>query len=240
VFGREYRYQEAPDRITVTPSLMCRYTCGRPIGLQSRWTFLPNRNLGLNVSLTNGNTMQQTFGTASDREHNAIKTVAGRVFYEFPIGAGLEIGASGLGGAQDLQPRNDVFQWQYGVDAHLDVRGLELTAEFLQGQLMGRDLAGEAPCAGSQCLDALSAYGLAGYHITNWLMPTFRTDWRDSRHRQGELFYYESELVRFTPGVRFDVGEHIVMKAEYTFNRELGRVPQFPNDVFTSSVIARF
>ncbi|MCA9659206.1 MAG: hypothetical protein KC486_12745, partial [Myxococcales bacterium] len=28
VFGYEYRIQEAPDRLTVTPSLICRYTCG--------------------------------------------------------------------------------------------------------------------------------------------------------------------------------------------------------------------
>ena len=30
VLGVEYRSQEAPDRLSVTPSLLCRYTCGHP------------------------------------------------------------------------------------------------------------------------------------------------------------------------------------------------------------------
>jgi hypothetical protein len=240
VFGREYRIQEAPDRLTVTPSLMCRYTCGRPLGVKSRWTFLRERQLAVNVSVTNGSTMQESFGVTSVREHNILKTGAGRISYRFPVGSGLEIGASGLVGAQDLQPRNDVLQWQYGVDVHLDVRGLELTGEFVQVNMPGRDGPGRAPCAITQCLEAMSAYGLVGYRVTNWFVPVFRTDWRDARHTHGGVFHYESHLVRFTPGVRFEAGNHVVIKAEYTINRELGRIPQFPNDVFTSSVVAWF
>ena len=34
VLGFEYRSLESPDRIGITPSLICRYTCGRPIGAQ--------------------------------------------------------------------------------------------------------------------------------------------------------------------------------------------------------------
>ncbi|HSR99210.1 MAG TPA: bZIP transcription factor, partial [Kofleriaceae bacterium] len=36
VLGREYRALESPDRTTVTPSLICRYICGRPIGVKAR------------------------------------------------------------------------------------------------------------------------------------------------------------------------------------------------------------
>jgi len=239
-FGREYRSQEAPDRTTVTPSLMCRYTCGRPTGVKSRWKFLSDRQLTVNLSLANGSTMQPTFGAASDREHNAAKTVAGRVSYRFPVGAGLEFGGSGLAGAQDMQADSGVLQWQYGVDAHLSINGLEFTAEFIQGQMPGREEPGQAPCAGAQCLDVLSAYGLLGYRFTNWLMPYIRVDWRDAQHRHGGRYHYESTLARFTPGVRFEIGEHMIIKGEYTFNRELGRIPQFPNDVLTTSVVARF
>jgi hypothetical protein len=240
VFGREYRRQEAPDRTTVTPSLLCRYTCGRPIGIKSRWSFLPSRALMLNLSLTNGSPMQELFGFADEIDSNFFKTAAGRLSYKLPVGAGLEIGASGLAGAQDLQPFNDTLHWQYGVDLHLDIRGLEVTGEFLQGKLQGRDAADGTPCGQVACLRFMGAYGLVGYRITNWLMPFFRTDWRDALHQNGDLFVYISQLVRFTTGVRFELGEHVIVKGEYTVNRELGRIPQFPNDIFTSSVVGRF
>jgi hypothetical protein len=240
VFGREYRRQEAPDRTTVTPSLMCRYTCGRPIGLKSRWSFLPSRALVLNLALTNGSPMQELFGFADEVDSNAVKTASGRVSYKFPVGAGLEIGASGLAGAQDLQPDNDTLHWQYGVDVHLDIRGLEVTGEFLQGDLRGREDRDGTPCARAACLQFMGAYGLAGYRITNWLMPFFRADWRDAEHRSGDRFVYVSQLVRFTTGVRLELGEHVIVKGEYTVNRELGNIPQFANDVFTSSVVGRF
>jgi hypothetical protein len=240
VFGREYRRQEAPDRITVTPSLMCRYTCGRPTGVGSRWVFLPRRALAFNVSFTNGAPMQELFGFSDEIDSNLAKTGTGRLSYEIPAGAGLDIGVSGLIGAQDRQARNDVLHWQYGVDVHLDIRGFELTGEFIQGELQGRTQAGEARCGLTACLRFLSAYGLAGYRITNWLMPFFRTDWRDALHRYGDTFVYVSKVMRFTSGVRFEVGEHVIIKGEYTVNRELGNIPQFPNDVFTSSLVGRF
>lgn len=240
VFGREYSEQEAPDRLSVTPSLMCRYTCGRPVGASSRMKLLPSRALSLNLSLTNGNTHKEQFGTTSEQETNVFKTATGRVAYAFDVGAELEVGASGMVGAEDLQPRNDVLQWQYGVDVHLDIRGFELRGEFIQGRIDGRTENPNEPCAAAQCLNVLSAYGLLGYRVTNWLMPVFRTDWRDALHRRAGTFVYESELIRFSPGVRFEVGEHVVIKSEYTFNVELGRIPTFPNDVFTSSLIARF
>jgi hypothetical protein len=243
VFGREYRRQEAPDRITVTPSLMCRYTCGRPIGVGSRWAFLPRRALAFNVAFTNGAPMQELFGFADEIDSNALKTGSGRLSYVIPVGAGLEIGVSGLVGAQDQQQRNDVLHWQYGADVHLDIRGFELTGEFIQGRLQGRTeehAALTARCEHTACLLFLSAYGLAGYRITNWLMPYFRTDWRDALHEDGSSFVYIAQVLRFTSGVRFELGEHIIIKGEYTVNRELGNIRPFPNDVFTSSVVGRF
>jgi hypothetical protein len=240
VFGREYRYQEAPLRTTVTPSLICRYTCGRPVGLSTRWKFLPSRALYLAASLTNGSTVQEIFGFANEIDANAFKTVTGRVAYELPVGAGLELGVSGEVGAQDLQPRNDRLHWQWGADVHLDIRGFELTGEFVQVHMDGRPGEAGRRCEAAACLRAMGAYGLAGYHITNWVMPYFRTDWRDAVHDGGASFVYIVNVVRFTPGVRFDAGEHVAVKAEYTFNNELGELVTFRNDVFTSSLVARF
>jgi hypothetical protein len=240
VVGYEYRIQESPDRISVTPSLACRYTCGRPLGFKARAKFLSNRALVLAASLTNGSSFREGFGFSNEIDTNHFKTVASRLSYRFDVGAGLELGASGQLGAQDLQPADDVYQWQYGFDVHLDVRGVDLAAEFVTGRVDGATAPGGAECGSAPCLDFKAAYGLLGYRALNWLMPYVRVDWRDALHRSGASFVYVSKLVRVTPGVRFDLGTHVAIKAEYTINRELGPIPQFDNDVLSTSVVALF
>lgn len=239
VFGYEYRIQESPDRITVTPSLLCRYTCGRPVGLKGRLKLLPNRALVFGATVTNGSSFQESFGFTNEIDTNHFKTVAARLSYELPVGAGLEVGASGQFGAQDLQPSDSVYQWQYGFDLHLDVRGVDLTGEFIMGKIDGETAPGDVRCGIAPCLEFKAAYGLLGYRALNWLMPYVRVDWRDALHESGASFVYVSKLVRFTPGVRFDIGTHVLLKAEYTHNRELGPIPQFNNDMVTTSLVAR-
>ncbi len=239
VFGYEYRIQESPDRTTVTPSLLCRYTCGRPVGLKGRAKFLPSRALIWAVSLTNGSSFREGFGMANEVDTNHFKTVASRLSYRFDVGAGLELGASGQYGAQDLQPEDDVRQWQYGFDGHLDLRGLEVTGEFVLGRVDGQTAPGDFECGLAPCLRYRGAYGLAGYRATNWLMPYVRVDWRRALHQSGASFAYVSRALRFTPGARFDLGTHIAIKMEYTINRELRPIPQFQNDVLTTSLVAK-
>lgn len=239
VVGYEYRIQEAPDRMTVTPSLICRYTCGRPVGVKMRARFLESRALNFALSLTNGSSMNEYFGFPGDVDRNHFKTAAGRLGYVLPVGSGLEVGASGSFGAEDYQPSDRVYQWQYAADLHLDVAGVDLTGEFVMGKLQGATEAGGPPCGVAPCLDFKGAYGLVGYRVLGWLMPYFRTDWRDAVHTSGASFVYNSQLVRFTPGVRFELGTNVTIKAEYTVNRELGKIPQFPNDVFTTSIIGK-
>ncbi|MEZ4450679.1 MAG: bZIP transcription factor [Nannocystaceae bacterium] len=239
IVGYEYRGQEAPDRITVTPSLVCRYNCGRPVGLKFRARFLERRSLIAGLSVTNGSSIAEGFGFTSEIDRNNWKTLSGRLGYVIPAGSGLEIGASGYFGAQDLQKAEDVHQWQYGFDLHLDVAGVDLAGEFVMGKLQGQTEAGGPPCGLAACLEFKAAYGLIGYRALNWLMPYFRTDWRSALHQNGASFVYNSDLVRFTPGLRFEAGTHVIIKVEYTVNRELGRIPQFPNDVFTTSVVAK-
>lgn len=239
VIGYEYRGQEAPDRITITPSLVCRYNCGRPVGLKLRARFLERRALIAALSATNGSSIAEGFGFTSDLDRNNFKTLAARLAYVIPAGSGLEVGASGYFGAQDLQAAEDVYQWQYGFDLHLDVAGVDLSGEFVMGKLQGMTEAGGPACGLAPCLDFKAAYGLIGYRALNWLMPYFRSDWRSALHQSGASFVYTSDLIRFTPGVRFEVGTHVIIKVEYTVNRELGRIPSIPNDVFTTSVVAR-
>ncbi len=242
VLGIEYRSQESPDRIGVTPSLICRYTCGRPVGLKARARFL-DEALTVLLAVTNGSHVTEMFPFYGEIDQNSFKTVAGRVSYLLPF-ANLEIGASGLVGAQDNQPSNQPLHKHLGFDLHLDVSGLELSAEFVKGTIGEIDkappAAGVPVCNDAPCLDYKGAYGLLGYRVTNWLMPYARVDWRSAEHRSGASFVYVTDILRATGGLHLELGTHSILKAEYTLNRELGALPQFPDDVFTSSLVVKF
>ena len=239
VLGYEYRMREAPDRLNVTPSLICRYTCGAPVGLKARARFLDDA-IAANLAVTNGSHGTESFPFHDEIDANAFKTVAVRISSRAPVGAGLEVGVSGSYGAADQQPEDDVSHWHYGLDLHLDWRDLDLTAELVAGEIEGRSEPGAAPCGLSPCLQYKGAYVLAGYRLFNWMTPYSRVDWRDALHRSGESFVYISELLRATFGSRFEIGTHVIVKAEYTLNLELGDAPRFPNDVFTSSLLVKY
>jgi hypothetical protein len=243
VLGFEYRSQEAPNRIEVTPSLICRYTCGSPLGVKARGLFL-GKKLGLNVAVTNGSSFVEQFPFYNEVDKNVLKTGSGRLHVE-PI-PGLELGVSGMYGAQDYQSKDETRQWMYGVDFHYHRQNLVLRAEFVQGRAKGETTPPPEPddyvkpCNEVACLQFKGAYGLLGYRLTNILMPYVRVDWRDALHRKGTSFVYISELGRLTPGIRLALTPNLLVKAEYTINRELGRIPQFNNDVFTSSLVVTY
>ncbi|MBA3392610.1 MAG: outer membrane beta-barrel protein, partial [Deltaproteobacteria bacterium] len=241
VLGFEYRSMESPDRLGITPSLACRYTCGRPIGIKARGRFLDTRLIA-NVAVTNGSHFTESFAFAGELDTNDMKTVAGRLSYV--IEDKVEVGASGALGAQDVQPANDVYQWHVGADLHVDYKDVELTAEYVQGKARGDTTqAGAmsgAHCDLAPCIRYKSAYGLVGYRLTNMFVPYLRVDWRDALHRSGASFVYVSQLLRGTAGVRAEIGERVIWKLEGTTNRELGRIPRFPNDVLTTSLVIKY
>ncbi len=242
VVGVEYRSQEAPTRIEVTPSLICRYTCGYPIGVKARALFL-NKRLGLNAAVTNGTSFVELFPFYDEADKNSMKTGSARLHIE-PV-RGAEIGVSGSFGAQDHQDQDDTWQWMYGVDFHLRRHDLVFRAEFVQGRADGKTESPPSneftkPCGAVPCLQFKGAYGLVGYRVTNIVMPYVRIDWRDALHRNGASFVYISELGRLTGGLRLALTQNLIVKAEYTLNRELGRIPQFNNDVFTSSLVVTY
>jgi hypothetical protein len=242
VMGFEYRSQEAPTRIEVTPSLICRYTCGYPVGVKAR-ALLGGGKLGLNVAVTNGTHFTELFPFHDEVDSNMMKTGAGRL--HIAPARGLEIGVSGMYGAQDRQTEDDTMQWMYGVDFHYHRHNFVLRGEFVQGRAHGETGPPapneyEKPCDEVACLQFKGAYGLAAYRLTNAVMPYARVDWRDALHRNGPSFVYISELYRVTPGLRLTLTPNVVFKAEYTLNRELGRIKQFQNDVFTSSLVVTY
>jgi len=241
VLGYEYRIQESPDRIGIAPSLLCRYICGRPLGLKAR-AKLWDDALIFALAVTNGSSFQELFPFYDEIDVNIFKTVSGRLSYRFPIGAGFEIGASGALGAQDFQTDDAVYQWHVGVDAHLDWQDLDLSAEYVRGRAEGKSSGASmsAPCDLAPCLRYEAAYGQIAYRWYNWLTPYVRVDWRDALHRDGASFVYISQLARVTGGLHFELGTSVIFKAEYTTIRELGRIPEFADDVFTSSLVIKF
>jgi hypothetical protein len=237
--GYEYRVEEASDRISVTPSLICRYTCGRPLGLKARARFF-DEALVINLAVTNGSNFWEGFPFYDEIDTNDVKTVSGRLSYRFPLGSGLEIGASGAIGAQDLQTDNSVLQWHVGADLHLDWNDIDFAAEVVKGKAEGKTDAAGPACDVAPCLDYQGAYGLVGWRATNWFMPYARVDWRDALHRSGASFVYVSKLMRATAGVHFELGSAVIIKAEYTLVHELAPLPDFDDDVLTSSLVVKY
>ena len=48
------------------------------------------------------------------------------------------------------------------------------------------------------------------------------------------------DVMQITPGVRIDITESVILKAEYSLNLERGVISQINNDVFTSSLVVKF
>jgi hypothetical protein len=239
--GIEYRSQESPDRIGVTPSLICRYTCGRPLGLKVR-ARLPEDLVAVAVSVTNGSHFVETFPFHDEIDSNQGKTVAGRLSFRLPVGelGAVEVGGSGAYGAQDQQERGGVRQWHLGADLHAELRHLDVRAEYVQGRAPGASDDSGVDCSAAPCLKYKGAYGQLALRVSNAFVPYARVDWRDARHRDGASYVYESQLMRTTGGLRLELGTSAIVKAEYTWNRELGPLPQIPDDVFTSALVIKY
>jgi hypothetical protein len=201
-----------------------------------------DETLILNTAVTNGSSFSEMFPFYDEIDVNTFKTVSSRLSYRFPGAAHLELGASGAYGAQDFQTSDDVKQWHYGFDAHFDWHDIDLTGEFVQGHALGKTETGQLACNAAPCLTYKGAYGQVGYRVNNWLMPYVRWDWRDAIHEAGGMdgFVYVSQLMRGTLGTRLELGTNVIIKAEYTFNQELGRIPQIKNDVLTSAFVVKY
>jgi hypothetical protein len=234
VLGIEYRSQDAPRRLEVTPSLICRYTCGRPLGIESRLVRGP---LSVSASLTNGDSFMNRFEPETVLHANDWPTAAGHVQWLLPVGSGLELGVSGAFGPQDKQPSTDIYQWHVGFDAWLhDLAGFEATAEYVKGLQQGRTTS-TTPCDAAPCLTYQGAYLRVDRRVNNWLIPYVRFDWRDAVHQNGAIFVYESHVTRVTVGAHVEWTPRIIGKIEYTFIRELDPIPDFPDDVITTSIV---
>jgi len=236
VLGVEYRSQDAPRRLTVTPSEICRYTCGRQYGIEAR---LVSGRLSASGAVTDGDSFMSRFEPATSIHSTWLPTASGHLQWMLPVGQGLELGVSGAIGPQDKQPDIGIAQWHVGFDARLvDLDGFDAVAEYVQGLQQGKTTM-TTPCNVAPCLSYKGAYLLVDRRVNSWLTPYVRLDWRDAVHTNGgtNMFVYESHVWRATFGLHLELTNRILAKVEYTFNRELDNIPQFPDDIFTSSIV---
>jgi hypothetical protein len=238
VIGAEYRNQDATDRVTITPSLLCRYTCGRPVGVQARYS---RSRVSGSVAVTSGDMFQPGFEEDDRLVASTLPTVSARIYSRIALaGTGtVTAGVSGAVGPQDRQANDGITQWHYGLDLALyDFHDVDVVVEWMQGRVPGKSaMSDRAECAVTECLRYRGGYALVAYHARRWLQPYARTDWRDALHQHGREFVYISKTARFTAGFRLQMDRRVVAKVEYTLNRELGEIPQFANDVLTTSVV---
>jgi hypothetical protein len=237
VLGIEYRAQDAPERLTVTPSLLCRYTCGFPVGVQAR---ARRGATTAAMAITTGDTFSDLVEPDATVVSDSLPTVSARAARALPIGAGVELGVSGSIGPQDGPPDVASPQWHLGLDLHVRTRGhVELQAEYMEGRLPGASGMSLPDCELAPCLRYRGAYATAAWRARNWLLPYLRVDWRDALHQRGVDYAYVSKVARATFGARLDLMDRAMVKFEYTWNHELGRIPQFPDDVFATSIVVR-
>jgi hypothetical protein len=232
VLGVEYRDQDPNRRLSVTPSLINRYLSGRPLGVRAQYE---TDHANLSAALTNGDSFQTQFEAKDELKSNRLPTLSLHAQVRLHgIGDGLEAGVSFALGPQDRQTSVDVLQWHTGVDARLHAGPWTATAEYVQGAKQGQTEM--LPCDVTECLRYKGAYLLADRRIGR-LRPYIRLDWRSAVHTSGTAFVYESHVWRSTLGVQWAVTSKILAKAEYVINRELDGIPQFPDDILTTSLV---
>ncbi len=241
VFGIEYRDRKSDQRFGITPSLIARYTTGPQLGAKLRSRLFDDR-LILAAAVTNGPSIVEQFDFYREIDRNAAKTLSGRLATSIPLrgiaaleGDRIELGVSGQWGAQDKDTRSDRELWLVGADIQYQSTNLTVKAEILTGESPG------TPDEEVWALDLSPS----GYVELDWqaharLGFLLRADLRDAVVSLGTERVYITEQARFTGGLRWLFNPHIIAKAEYFHNRELGGMAQFSNDMLTSSLLLMY
>ena len=109
-----------------------------------------------------------------------------------------------------------------------DLHGFDVSGRVRPGQAAGQDRLDGRRATLAPCLTYKGAYVLVDRRVTPGSPRTSRVDWRDAVHTDGTDFVYESHTLRATVGGHFEMTSRIIAQVEYTCNRELGGIPQFP------------
>jgi hypothetical protein len=244
VFGIEYLDNQSNIRTGVTPSLIARYTTGQSVGAKVfyRLQLAPLWSaISLNAAATNSGTFVEALQTP-DISLTGTPVGSARLGYELNLPTfQLKLGASGMYG-----PRNDQDDWgaiqrALGLDLRVAVAGVYLNAEAID---VREDAGGPKTNSGGAFLLA-SAFRARGFYAQlAWALALDLGPLRkltpyaryEMRHATFEGFT-PLTVDRFTAGLRVDVWDSLIVKAEYLVNRELAGSPEVANNVGTASVV---
>ena len=253
VIGIEYQERKSNQRFGITPSLIARYTVGTPIGLKVRSKLGPNDMFILAGALTNGSSVIEPFHFYDETDSNAGKTGSGRVAFAFPFRHRLEIGVSGMYGAQDRALDSSGVMWFQGADLQFLTPRFQLRAEVLRGHSDGERGAVEVGAKRVYGLDLKGGGYVQATAMLTWMFGVLlRAEFRDALVWLGDPMLsdpaamttadriYVTKSWRATVGLRAVITEKLVVKLEYLHNGEYGNVPSIANDVFTSSVVMSY
>jgi hypothetical protein len=244
VFGIEYLDNEANIRTGVTPSLVARYTTGQSIGakLFYRIQIAPLQSaLSLNVAGTNSGTFVEAL-QPPDASLSGELVGSGRLGYELNTrGVQAKLGASGMVGPRNDQADQDAHQKAYGFDGRVALYGLYVNAEYVhvsEGD-GGPKTTSQGNFPISSAFNMTGGYVQVAYALP-WSAGALRkvsVYGRYDRRHAGFEGFTPITVDRFTGGVRVDLWEAVILKAEYLDNRELAGAPTVANNVFTSSLV---
>jgi len=249
VFGIEYLENEANLRTGITPSLIARYTTGQSLGIKAFYRRqIPAlwAAVSLNAAATNGGTLVETL-SPPDLSLTGRPVGSGRLGFEVNLPSlEVKLGASGMYG-----PRNDQHgalsrQRAVGADARVVTGPVSVSAEFVW---ISQDAGGADKTNGLgaetlvSAFFARGAYGQAALRLPLSSEGAFRRATPyvryEQRHAQFEGFRPYT-VDRLTLGVRLDVWDELIVKAEGLLNGERNGAPPVDNDVFTSSIVYVF
>ena len=242
VFGIEYKERRSDQRFGITPSLVGRYTDGPILGVKAR-SKLFNDWLILAGSVSNGSSTTEQFHFYSEIDQNWGKTLTGRAALNIPVGRlfrnddRLEIGLSGEWGPQDRATDDAGKMWFEGLDLQYLNANFAFKVQVMRGGAPGEPDATQG------------VYGLqlhpSGYAEFDWqVLPQFgfllRGALRDAIVTLGTDRIYITKEIQYTAGLRVVFNPHVIAKLEYNHNQEYGGIPNFLDDIFTSSLVLAF
>jgi hypothetical protein len=248
VFGIEYLDNQANIRTGVTPSLGARYTTGQSVGAKVffRQQIGPLWSaVSLNAAATNSGSMVESLQSA-DVSVAGAPVLAARLGYELNLQRiQIKVGGSGLRGPRNDQRDREAMQKLWGGDLRVFVLGLALSGDYVhvdedEGLGPKTTSVGTFPLVSAfhaRVYWAQLAYALAlDAGPLRRVTPYMRYD---RRHAWFQGFQ-PITVDRITGGLRVDLWDNVIVKAEVLVNREREGAPGVSNNVYTSSVVLQW
>jgi len=197
--------------------------------------------ISLNVAATNSGTFVDALQTP-DVSLTGVPVGSARLGYELNLPAvQVKLGGSGMYGARNDQSDRAARQHAVGADLRVAVAGVYLNGEYVR---VDEDAGGPKTNDGGTFMLASEFHGRGFYGQLAWAIAASAGPLRkvtpyaryEQRHAWFEGFT-PITVERTTAGLRVDLWDSLVVKAEYLVNRELKGAPQVANNVETTSIV---